>query len=320
MTDLQTPNISLSTSRVLRLDLDNDAGDPHLILKALSSSTRLKILKLLSFRVLNISEIGEALDLPTSTATLHVNTLEEAGLIHTELHPAIRGLQKVCARVYDVVVVELARGDAEQTQSVEVSMPIGAFIDCRVTPTCGLAGSAGIIGLFDDPASFFEPERVNAQLLWFHQGYVEYRFPNRLPPKAELENVAVSLELCSEAPLHHEEWPSDITMWMNGIEIGTWTSPSDFGGQRGLITPEWWESWNSQYGLLKVWSVTESGSFVDGRRISEITLDALHIADDPSFCVRIGVKPDARHVGGINIFGRQFGNYPQDVVLRFRYR
>jgi predicted transcriptional regulator len=311
---------AMPTGRVLRLELDNDNGSPELILKALSSATRLRILKLLSDQVINISEIGEALDLPTSTATLHVNSLEEAGLISTELRPAVRGLQKVCARVYDVIIVEMARGQTEREQSVEVSMPIGAFVDCQVTPTCGLASSTGIIGLFDDPASFFEPERVNAQLLWFHHGYVEYRFPNRLPPKAVIENAAISLELCSEAPLHHEDWPSDITMWMNGVEIGTWTSPSDFGGQQGMLTPEWWENWNSQYGLLKVWTVTENGSFVDGKRISDTVLNALNIAGGSSISVRIGVKQGARHVGGINIFGRQFGNYPQDIALRLRYR
>lgn len=315
MAEFTTP-----TGRVLRLELDNDDGAPELILKALASAPRLKILALLSSQVLNISEIGEALDLPASTATLHVNALEEAGLINTELRPATRGLQKVCARAYDVVVVELTRGDTEQVKSVEVAMPIGAFVDCQVSPTCGLASSTGIIGLFDDPASFFEPGRVNAQLLWFHNGYVEYRFPNRLPPKATIESAAISLELCSEAPLHHEDWPSDITMWMNGVEIGTWTSPSDFGGQRGLLTPEWWENWNSQYGLLKVWTVTDSGSFVDGKRISDVTLADIHIADNTSFSVRLGVKPDARNIGGMNIFGRQFGNYPQDMVLRLRYR
>jgi predicted transcriptional regulator len=32
------------------------------------------------------------------------------------------------------------------------------------------------------------------------------------------------------------------------------------------------------------------------------------------------VKENARHVGGINIFGRAFGNYPQDILLRIRYR
>jgi hypothetical protein len=35
--------------------------------------------------------------------------------------------------------------------------------------------------------------------------------------------------------------------------------------------------------------------------------------------VRIGVKPDALHVGGLNLFGRTFGNYPQDLTLRIEY-
>ena len=30
----------------------------------------------------------------------------------------------------------------------------------------------------------------------------------------------------------------------------------------------------------------------------------------------IEVKPDARHPGGVNIFGRGFGNYDQDIILR----
>jgi len=288
-------------------------------LHALSSSTRLQMLNLLRNRVLNVGQIAEELGLPASTATSNINALEEAGLITTELRPATRGLQKVCARAYDAIIVELARGAEEQEQSVEVSMPVGAYVDCQVTPTCGLASDKGIIGLFDDPASFFEPERVHAQLLWFHYGYVEYRFPNRLPPRARLESLSVSLEICSEAPLHHEEWPSDITMWVNDVEVGTWTSPADFGGQQGVLTPDWWESWNSQYGLLKLWQVNVTGSFVDGRRVSDVTVGRLGIGDSTSLTVRIGVKADAKNVGGINIFGRDFGNYPQDIVLRLRY-
>jgi predicted transcriptional regulator len=35
-----------------------------------------------------------------------------------------------------------------------------------------------------------------------------------------------------------------------------------------------------------------------------------------SITVRIGVKEDAEHVGGINIFGRGFGNYDQDLMMR----
>ena len=31
---------------------------------------------------------------------------------------------------------------------------------------------------------------------------------------------------------------------------------------------------------------------------------------------KYGVKKDAKHPGGVNIFGRGFGNYDQDIVLR----
>ena len=303
------------------LHIPADTKESRQILKALASESRLHILELISHQLLNVSEIAEALDVSISTATRDISILEDAGLLRSELAPASRGLQKMCMRVYDTVLIELpAAAEAANGQESEISMPIGAYADCDVLPTCGLTSVSSIIGLFDDPASFYEPDRVQAQLLWFHQGYVKYQFPNRLPPKVTIDSLQLSLELCSEAPLHHDDWPSDITLWINDIEIGTWTSPADFGGkQRGKLTPAWWESRNSQYGLLKVWQVNGEGSFVDGLKVSSIRLDDLNLTDHPVISVRIGIKEDAEHVGGINIFGSRFGNYPQDIVLRIRY-
>ena len=31
------------------------------------------------------------------------------------------------------------------------------------------------------------------------------------------------------------------------------------------------------------------------------------------------MRPDAQNVGGLNLFGREFGNYPQDLGLRVEY-
>jgi predicted transcriptional regulator len=264
-----------------------------------------------------VLEIAQALDIPPSTATLHVNILKKAGLIKTDLQPAIRGLQKVCARVFDRVVIQLPTESAlpEET-TLDVSMPVGAYVDAKVFPTCGLAGEIGIIGHLDDPATFFEPERIYAQLLWFRRGYIEYRFPNHLPPNVNLDSLEISFEVCSEAPLHHSNWPSDITLWINSHEIGTWTSPADFGGERGALTPSWWNTNNSQYGLLKVWKVAATGSYVDGVKVSDTTLSELALDTGALITVRIGVKDDAHYIGGMNLFGSKFGNYPQDIVLR----
>ena len=312
---------NLPHARVLELLADDhDLQKLETVTKALGSETRLEILRFLSAHTCSLLEIAEALELPPSTATLHINVLEKAGLIETNLRPATRGLEKVCARVYDRIVIQLPADTEREKTVVEVSMPIGAFVNVHVTPTCGLLGELGIIGHLDDPSAFYEPERIHAQLLWFRRGTVEYRFPNRLPPNVLLEDIDVSFEVCSEAPLHHANWPSDITVWIGDTEIGTWTSPADFGGERGALTPAWWDSQNSQYGLLKVWKVTNNGSFVDGRQVSKVTLKDLPLKPGDPIPVRIGIKDDASNIGGLNLFGSKFGNYPQDIVLRQRFK
>ncbi len=306
----------------MTLDVGAGSEELDLVLKALASQPRRRILLLLADRLQNVSEIASALELPVSTANLHINVLEEAGLLLTEHRPASRGLQKLCTRAYDEVVVRLPVREATTSDEevVEVSMPIGAYVDCSATPSCGLASEHGIIGMLDDPGAFFDPDRVHAQLIWFERGHLTYRFPNRLPPRATLTSLTVSCEVCSEAPLHHDDWPSDITLWINDVELGTWTSPADFGGQRGSLTPAWWESHNSQYGVLKVWRVNSEGSWIDGVASGQATLRDLGLEGERFLDVTIGVAPDANHVGGLNLFGRSFGNYPQDLVLRMRYR
>jgi predicted transcriptional regulator len=305
--------------RKLIINIDDEIENIEHLLKGLASAPRLEILRYLGSHTCSVNEIAQALDMPTSTAVMHINQLEKSGLIKTELQSASRGLKKVCVRVYDQVVISLPRGEQHQTEFIDISMPIGAYVDAEVVPMCGLASVQGIIGHMDEPDTFFDPERVHAQLLWFRQGYVEYRFPNRLPSQSHPESLQFSLEICSEAPLHNHDWPSDITMWVNGIEIGTWRSPGDFGGERGALTPEWWEEWNSQYGLLKVWKVTPEGSYIDGVQISDINLADINIERERYITMRIGVKPDAHNIGGLNIFGKGFGNYPHDIVMRTRY-
>lgn len=315
-----TPS-KLPIARILELMADDyNLQKLEAVTKALGSETRLEILRFLSTHTSTVLEIAEALDLPQSTATLHINILEKAGLIETDLRPATRGLQKVCARVFDRIVIQLPAALEQEDSTVEVSMPIGAYVDVKLVPTCGLAGEMGIISHLDDPTAFYEPDHIYAQLLWFRRGFVEYRFPNRLPPGVVLDDIEVSFEVCSEAPLHHDNWPSDITVWIGGVEVGTWTSPADFGGERGALTPAWWDSQNSQYGLLKVWKVTVNGSFVDGVQVSGVTLRDLALKPNDPIPVRIGIKEDARNIGGMNLFGCKFGNYPQDIVLRQRFK
>ncbi|BAJ63181.1 ArsR/SmtB family transcription factor [Anaerolinea thermophila] len=318
MTDSSMTNYEkIPNARLLELLAeDHELQKLEAVTKALGSETRLKILKFLSVHTSTVMEIAEALGLPPSTATLHINILENAGLIKTDLRPATRGLQRVCARVYDRIIIQLPAYLETAETPIEVSMPIGAYTQIQAIPTCGLVGELGIIGHLDDPSAFYEPQRIYAQLIWFRRGFLEYHFPYRLPPGSILNEIEISFEVCSEAPLHHPDWPSDITLWIGGIEIGTWTSPADFGGERGMLTPAWWDTQNSQYGLLKVWKVTSTGSYVDGVQVSSIKVKDLPIKPGEPISVRIGIKENATNVGGMNLFGSKFGNYPQDIVMR----
>src|SRR5512134_2677007 len=134
-----SPN--LPYARVLELLADDhNLQELEAVTKALGSETRLEILRFLSLHTCSLLEIAEALNLPPSTATLHINVLEKAGLIETNLSPATRGLQKVCARVYDRIVIQLPADTAREETAVEISMPLGAYVNSQVTPTCGLAG------------------------------------------------------------------------------------------------------------------------------------------------------------------------------------
>jgi predicted transcriptional regulator len=287
----------------------------------LSSDLRLKILSLLGENPLNINEIAERLSLPQSTVATNVAVLEKAGLVRADVVKAKKGNQKICRAVYEEILIRFDRGERKpEEDSIEVEMPIGLYTSYEVSAPCGLCSTEGIIGYLDVPDSFLNPDRMKAGLIWFERGWVEYKFPNNgLYKGRPIRKLEISAELSSETPGTDRTWLSDITLWVNSVEVGRWTSPGDFGDKRGKYTPEWWKLEGSQYGLLKNWSVSEDGSYVDGVRISDVSLADLSLADHHSIKVRIGVKDEAEHVGGLNVFGRGFGNYDQAIALRLSF-
>lgn len=291
------------------------------VLKGLASPVRVKILKLLHMEgALNGNEIADRLALPQSTVSTNIQILESAGLIRTETMKARKGSQKICHSMFDEVMVMFKAASAKPKSSeIEVAMPLGLYTSCEVSAPCGLCSADGIIGLLDVPDTFLDPDRMKAGLIWFTRGYVEYQFPNNAKLSQNvIEAMEFSMELSSEVPGTSADWPSDITLSVNGTEIGTWTSPGDFGDKRGVYTPDWWKLKGSQYGKLKSWRVMADGSYVDGVKISPVSLVDLDLAHHHSIRLRIAVKDDAKHPGGINIFGRGFGNYDQEIVMRLQ--
>lgn len=289
------------------------------LFRALASESRARIIELLAVRDMNINELSHALGLSQPSVTKHVQILEEAGLVASEYISGPQGLQKKCRRTHDRLLVEMAGLTPREDLVAEVEVPIGMFTDVQAVPTCGLASRERFIGHLDNPVSFFLPERAQAQILWSSGGYVEYIFTNSLPLQAQITSVDLAMEISSEAPGYDNDYPSDVTVWVNGAELGTWCSPGDPGGTRGRLNPQWWHDNLNQSGFLKVWQVDDKATTIDGLRISGVRLADLDIRPWATVRVRVGIRPDAVNQGGFTLFGRGFGNYEQDLVMRFHY-
>ncbi len=311
-------------TRFVNVGQDN-TDELVLVAKALGSPMRIQILEFLQDKSANVSEIAQGLDIPRATADLHISVLADAGFLDFETLPAKRGVQKVCTRNHDIVVLHVPKTRApELLDVVTTDMPIGNFVDYDFTAiesggTCGMVGESALIGMIDDIASFHEPDRVNAQIIWFSAGHLEYRFPFRSQGGRTPRSLELSAELCSEAEGYHLDWPSDIFVEVNDVELGLWTSPADFGGSRGRLTPAWWPTDNSQYGLVLTWTTDSEGTTVNGEPISDVRIGELNLDQHSFVKVRIGVRPDAKNCGGMNIFGERSGNAEQGIVLKLDF-
>jgi predicted transcriptional regulator len=275
------------------------------------------MLKTLIDKPANISELAECFSLPLSSAALHVRVLKDAGLIFIQEKKGIRGSQKICAIFFEDLYLNMAprKDNKIITRDISFRMPLGNYFDCSVSPPCGIAGSKGPIGVDDASFTFYSPARTHAQLIWFTSGYLEYRFGTMNIQNKKILGLIFSFEVCSEAAGYNNDWPSDITVWVNGEELYKFRSSGDFGGRRGLYTPPWWPENSSQYGELHHLEINENGSFGNGIKCSDLNLEAFHIARKDFISFKIGVKDDAEYVGGMNIFGEHFGDYNQNIEM-----
>ena len=287
--------------------------------KALSSKLRVEILQYLAaYPGTGMMELADFFQVSRAAITQNIRQLNEAGLVEFGQSADDSGARKSCYLTEQQVMLNLGRQFQKQ-KIYSTEIPIGQFINYEVMPTCGIATTEKLIGHVDDPAFFADPQRVEAGILWFGAGYVEYRLPNYLQKGQQVEELQFSMELSSEAPGVAENWPSDLSFSFNDIQLGNWTSPGDYGDVHGRFTPNWWiPNWN-QYGLLKLLCINKSGTYVDGLMVSPVRIEDLDINEKKEFLFRIAAPAEALNAGGCTIFGRGFGNYNQGIKFNVIY-
>ena len=287
--------------------------------KALGSDTRIQILNiLLENEQMSMNQLATELNISNGALTGHIKKLEECGLINISNESAGHGNQKMCSVTQDRIIVDIKK-PIDYKNVFETEIKVGQFSRHQVWPTCGIATSESVIGEFDDIRYFNHPDRFTANILWFTKGYVENTIPNLIPSNQRITQLSISAELSSEAPGIDNNWPSDISFYINDTKIGMWTSPGDFGDVHGMFTPQWWpQNWN-QYGLLKLLVINDYGTYIDGLKISDVSTLSLHLDYSSDIRLRLAVENDSEHVGGITLYGKSFGNYDQDIRVAINY-
>lgn len=312
----------LTSEKDLMFSVNNESEEPDIVKlgKALSFPERIAILRLLCSGSKYLAEIADSLNIPLSTVSRHIDALAEAGLVFISFSPGPKGHSKLCSKV--AFSVNISIDDTDEPASTDyytTEMPVGLYTDCNITAPCGMASSVDQIGKPDDPTVFFSPERVNAEILWFNTGSVSYKMPLPTGKSLKFEEIGFSFEICSETLYYRDKWPSDITVSVNDVEITTFTSPGDFGGRRGQYSPEYWPITSTQFGILMKISVNPNGVYVNNvLKNSDVTVSALNVLDRDYVKITLAIKDDAVHKGGMNIFGRSFGDYPQAIVMTLK--
>ncbi len=319
--------------RLQTLNLYDRDEELSKIAAALSVKTRRDIIRLINQSPMSINQIAWKLNIPLSTASFHIKTLEHAGLVCCTTVAQKRGNEKNVSLGNYFYALSLG---APQTESIvrdvqSMNIPIGSYSAFSVQPTCGIVCSNGTLVVSDTPAVFYSHRRTDAGVIWTKQGYLEYTIPildysgSRdgavfYRDRNSIVSLNFSFEICSEAPLYDHDCKSDITLSVDGTEIVTFTSSGDYGERRGKLNPDWYNDAITQYGLLQNFDIRFDGAYLNEKRVSDFAIEDLRLKEKDIITFRIEVKKDAKHVGGFNLFGKRFGDYPQDIMLNITYQ
>ena len=293
--------------------------------RALSSPVRIQMIRLVNKKNMLASEIAAELKLPLSSTIFHLNILEDAGIIKKSFSTKGKGTLHWYTYVTNIAIIRFRNSNGyfkpESRAPYVHQINIGEYIDAEFSDQCGIATDEKQI-MSADPHNAFVSGRQDAQIIW-SEGYgsLLYAIPNNYAQQGNLNEIKISLEICSEAPGFNNDYPSDITFSINGIEICTFVSTGDYGDRYGRFTPSWWYPESTKYGILTNISIRSNGVFLNEKLVNKsICLNNLKLQEKNKTTFGIEVKKNAQHPGGFNIFGSKFGDYDQHIIFTATYK
>ncbi len=305
---------------VINLDILNKT-DEQLIAKTcdgLANPVRVKIVrKLCDYPYLrSFNRLSNELKIPKTTLNYHVSKLEEAGIVRVFYKNAHNKSVKIVSKIINNISITTRKIEAVEVPRIKSDIqeiPVGAYDSFSGNSIDFVVDSTKDIRQM---YNYYDAKRFKAKLIFAKEGIVSYKASNAFSVINGIDELKICLEICSEAPYYDNDYKSDITFWINDKEVCTFIAKGDYGDREGKLTPKWWPRINTQYGELITIRINSDGVFLkDVLANKKVTIKDLEIEKNRFIKISLGNKEFTVNKGGFNIFGSEFGDYPQDIIV-----
>ena len=75
----------------------------------------------------------------------------------------------------------------------------------------------------------------------------------------------------------------------------------------------------TQYGVLVTWKINDKGCMLGANEINSKTFADIRQNEKDYLSIKIGIQDNAKYKGGINLFGKKFGDHNQDIAVKFSW-
>ncbi len=262
------------------------------------------------------NSLSRDLKIPKTTLNYHLSKLEEAGIIRCFYKNSQNKSTKMVSKIVNNISIDTKKVEIEEDHSKKSylqEIPVGAY-DSYVGKELDYALENETIERAI--LSQYDTKRFTAKLIYAKEGVVTYKVSNAFSLVNGIDELIISLEICSEAPYYDNDYKSDITFWINDKEICTLITKGDYGDRKGKLNPDWWPRINTQYGELTTIKINNDGVYLKDVLVNRgITIKNLNILSNDFIKISIGNKDFTLNKGGFNIFGSEFGDYPQNIIV-----
>ena len=70
----------------------------------------------------------------------------------------------------------------------------------------------------------------------------------------------------------------------------------------------------------KIITINENGTYLDGLFLAPITIRDIDFDHHTEISIKVVVPKTARHVGGVTLFGKGFGDYNEGIKAKVLYK